>query len=109
MAFLLICLILCFSGSDILVFYVFFERRVIPVFCIVLGLGGQPERGEASLYLIFYTLAGSFPLFYYILTKLEKGGSYIIGFGGASLRSLLLVFFILVAFIVKFPIYGCHL
>lgn len=43
-------------------FYLFFESRLIPTLFLILGWGYQPERLQAGLYLLFYTLFASLPL-----------------------------------------------
>nr|UIN24712.1 NADH dehydrogenase subunit 4 [Eusirus cf. giganteus clade g2] len=73
--FLLFFLTLSFSVSDLLFFYVGFECCLIPVFFMIVGWGYQPERAQAGIYLVFYTLLGSFPLFVLILSGLVSSGS----------------------------------
>lgn len=52
-------LILVFTVSDILLFYVFFESVLIPMF-VVIGVWGSRERKIRAAYLFFfYTLIGS--------------------------------------------------
>lgn len=60
--FLLLRLVLAFSCVDYLTFYIFFERSLIPTVIIILGWGYQPERLQAGVYMLFYTLFGSLPL-----------------------------------------------
>lgn len=53
------CLIISFSVLDILIFYIFFESILIPMFFII-GIWGSRERKIKASYLFFmYTLAGS--------------------------------------------------
>lgn len=51
-----------FSVIDYLWFYVFFESSLIPILLVILGWGYQPERLQAGIYILFYTLFGSLPL-----------------------------------------------
>ena len=52
-------LIIVFSIMDLLLFYVFFESVLIPMFLIV-GIWGSRERKIRAAYLLFlYTLVGS--------------------------------------------------
>jgi len=60
--FLLVILILTFRTFNLFLFYLFFERRLIPTLLLILGWGYQPERLQAGLYLLFYTLIASLPL-----------------------------------------------
>ncbi len=47
-----------FAALDVVLFYVFFEFTLIPLFFLI-GLYGGPERRRASIYFFLYTLAGS--------------------------------------------------
>jgi NADH-quinone oxidoreductase subunit M len=47
-----------FSSLDVILFYIFFEFTLIPLFFLI-GLYGGPERRRASIYFFLYTLAGS--------------------------------------------------
>ena len=47
-----------FSSLDVVLFYVFFEFTLIPLFFLI-GLYGGPERRRASVTFFLYTLAGS--------------------------------------------------
>ena len=43
-------------------FIYFFESRLIRTLFLILGWGYQPERVQAAIYLLFYTLLASLPL-----------------------------------------------
>jgi NADH-ubiquinone oxidoreductase chain 4 len=60
--FLIFLLFLTFCSINLFLFYLFFERRLIPTLFLILGWGYQPERLQAGLYLLFYTLFASLPL-----------------------------------------------
>ncbi|GIW88171.1 MAG: NADH:ubiquinone oxidoreductase subunit M [Isosphaeraceae bacterium] len=47
-----------FAALDVILFYVFFEFTLIPLFFLI-GLYGGPERRRASVTFFLYTLAGS--------------------------------------------------
>ncbi len=47
-----------FSSLDVVLFYIFFEFTLIPLFFLI-GLYGGPERRRASITFFLYTLAGS--------------------------------------------------
>ena len=47
-----------FSSLDVVLFYIFFEFTLIPLFFLI-GLYGGPERRRASVTFFLYTLAGS--------------------------------------------------
>jgi NADH-quinone oxidoreductase subunit M len=53
------CLLFVFSALDLLLFYIFFEALLIPMFFLV-GVWGSRERKIRAVYLLFfYTLIGS--------------------------------------------------
>jgi NADH-ubiquinone oxidoreductase chain 4 len=107
---LIFFLVITFSRINFLIFYLFFEIRIIPTLLLILGWGYQPERLQAGLYLLFYTIFGSLPLLLRIF--------YII-FSCKSLRLIILRNFnffnfflylgIIFAFLVKIPIFFVHL
>nr|YP_010636372.1 NADH dehydrogenase subunit 4 [Cyphocaris challengeri]WBQ48842.1 NADH dehydrogenase subunit 4 [Cyphocaris challengeri] len=106
---LLFFLLLSFSFSSYLMFYLSFESCLVPILLMILGWGGQPERSSAGLYLLIYTLLGSLPLFYMILMFMGKGVDYMYKGYEFSSMSVIYSLFMLSAFLVKFPMYGFHL
>ena len=112
-------LLIAFSVSRIIHFYFMFEASLIPTLMIVLGWGYQPERLQAGLYMMIYTVAASLPLLLLIVWRLGELRSSNMMLG-ASLRTALRspqsmwtnnVFIVLVflAFLVKLPIFTVHL
>jgi len=74
---LIFILLLTFSTSHRLMFYFFFEASLIPTLIIIMGWGYQPERIQAGLYFLFYTLAASLPLLLTILFARLSSSSFI--------------------------------
>ena len=107
LVFLLIFLFGRFLFYDYLMFYVRFEASLIPILVIILGWGYQPERVQAGIYILFYTIVASLPLFFVIIYLFSENGSSLFFCGG--LTYYWLDVFLLMAFLVKFPIYGVHL
>jgi len=111
---LLIILLICFISTNYLMFYVFFEVSLIPTLVLILGWGYQPERLQAALYLIMYTICGSLPLLAIITIFYSCGGSLYIGFIiklfyiSDKFSEFIWIIFIM-AFIIKIPIYLTHL
>nr|YP_010252272.1 NADH dehydrogenase subunit 4 [Grandidierella taihuensis]QTX95230.1 NADH dehydrogenase subunit 4 [Grandidierella taihuensis] len=104
---LLIFLLLSFMFNNYLLFYISFECSLIPVFMLILGWGYQPERSMAGLYMMFYTIFASLPLLVIILNHSgESGLSMLLG---AHSVSGFLNFFLIAAFLVKFPMFIVHL
>lgn len=107
---LLLILYLTFRVINLFIFYMFFEARLIPTLILIVGWGYQPERIQAGIYLLFYTLFISLPLLlgiFYIFNEINYIIIYLIKFN--SLNMLLLYFSIIIAFLVKIPIYFVHL
>lgn len=108
--FLLIILYLTFSSVNLFLFYVFFERSLIPTLLLILGWGYQPERLQAGLYLLFYTLLASLPLLISIFYIWDF--NFTINFFLLINYSFYYFFFyfsIIFAFLVKIPIFLVHL
>lgn len=59
---LLISLYITFGSINLFMFYLFFEVRLIPTLLLIVGWGYQPERLQAGIYLLFYTLLASLPI-----------------------------------------------
>lgn len=108
--FLLLILFLTFRVSNIFLFYFFFERRLIPTLLLILGWGYQPERLQAGLYLLFYTLLASLPLLISIFLILkERFTLNIFILINYSFFNFLFYLSIIFAFLVKIPIFLVHL
>lgn len=106
---LLLILILTFSTSRILIFYIYFESRLIPTFILIIGWGYQPERLIAGVYIIIYTLLASLPLLLTIFWLGENLGTLNF-FSITNLSSINLFLYIglIGAFIVKLPVVFFH-
>ena len=99
-------LLAVFLVLDILLFYIFFESILPPLF-ILIGLYGSSNRVRASFYLFLYTLLGSLFLLLAILTMSSLMGTtdfdalYKINFN--YITQLFLFYGIFLAFAVKTP------
>jgi NADH-ubiquinone oxidoreductase chain 4 len=109
--FLMIILYCTFSRVGLLSFYVFFERRLIPTLFLILAWGYQPERVQAGIYLLFYTLLASLPLFVGILFIYSSLGSLCFCLLGSSTSLVGGLFYVCIifAFLVKMPMFMVHL
>ena len=108
--FLLIILYLTFRVINIFIFYLFFEGRLIPTLMLIIGWGYQPERIQAGIYLLFYTLFVSLPLLmgiFYVFNEIYCLIIYFLKF--FNLNIYMLYFSMILAFLVKIPIYFVHL
>nr|YP_004857870.1 NADH dehydrogenase subunit 4 [Protantigius superans]ADN43201.1 NADH dehydrogenase subunit 4 [Protantigius superans] len=107
---LLIMLYLTFSMMNLFMFYLFFEGSLIPTLMLIIGWGYQPERMQAGMYLLFYTLFMSLPLLmsiFYLNNKINCLMMYMMKF--YSFNYLLMYLAMILAFLVKMPMYFVHL
>jgi len=107
---LLIMLFLTFRTTNLFLFYLFFQRSLIPTFFLIMGWGYQPERLQAGIYLLFYTLLASLPLLigiFYVFYFENTLEIYLLSYGNYYLTFLYLR--IVLAFLVKIPIFLVHL
>nr|YP_003289088.1 NADH dehydrogenase subunit 4 [Pycnonotus taivanus]YP_003434258.1 NADH dehydrogenase subunit 4 [Pycnonotus sinensis]ACI95060.1 NADH dehydrogenase subunit 4 [Pycnonotus taivanus]ADC52424.1 NADH dehydrogenase subunit 4 [Pycnonotus sinensis]AHN13415.1 NADH dehydrogenase subunit 4 [Pycnonotus sinensis hainanus] len=109
-------ILLAFSASELMLFYIAFEATLIPTLILITRWGSQPERLNAGIYLLFYTLASSLPLLVAILHLHNQTGTLYFPMlklshpsMTTSWSSLMSSLALLVAFMVKAPLYGLHL
>ncbi len=101
-----------FSALDGVLFYVFFEATLIPMF-IIIGVWGGPNRVYAAVKFFLYTLAGSLLMLVALLYLYGKsGGSFAVldwHMLPLSLTAQQWLFFgFLLAFAVKVPMWPVH-
>ena len=101
-----------FSALDAILFYVFFEATLIPMF-IIIGIWGGPNRVYAALKFFLYTLFGSLLMLVALLYLYNRsGGSFaILDWHRLPLpltAQVLLFFGMLFAFAVKVPMWPVH-
>ena len=100
-----------FSALDGLLFYVFFEATLIPMY-IIIGVWGGPNRVYAAFKFFLYTLLGSLLTLVAIVYLYMKSGSWAILDWHAlplSLHEQVLIFVaFLAAFAVKVPMWPVH-
>nr|WAK84455.1 NADH dehydrogenase subunit 4 [Rhinogobius sp. HN-2022] len=111
-----IFLIMAFSATEVILFYVMFEATLVPTLILITRWGNQAERLNAGTYFLFYTLAGSLPLLVALLLLQNTTGtlslltlSYAQAFPLATIGDKLWWAGCLLAFLVKMPLYGMHL
>ena len=100
-----------FSAVDALLFYVFFEGMLIPMF-IIIGVWGGPRRVYASVKFFLYTFLGSVFMLVGLIYLYLKGGSWQLADMAALPLTMAeqtwLFFAFLVAFAVKVPMFPVH-
>nr|QNE85539.1 NADH dehydrogenase subunit 4 [Rivellia syngenesiae] len=107
--FLLIFLVLSFGSMNLFMFYLFFESSLIPTLFLILGWGYQPERLQAGIYLLFYTLLVSLPMLIgiFYLYNISSLNFYMLSFN--MLNYNLFYLCMILAFLVKMPMFLVHL
>nr|YP_010492278.1 NADH dehydrogenase subunit 4 [Bassaricyon gabbii]UWM94680.1 NADH dehydrogenase subunit 4 [Bassaricyon gabbii] len=109
-------LIMTFTATELIMFYILFEATLLPTLIIITRWGNQTERLNAGLYFLFYTLVGSLPLLVALLWAQNSLGTlnflmaqYWIKPLSASWSNIFLWLACMMAFMVKMPLYGLHL
>ena len=110
---LLVFLVITFSCIDYLSFYIRFEASLLPTLVLILGWDYQPERIQAGIYFLFYTIFASLPLLVSILFIYYNFGRVSIILY-SKLNTVILVNYLwyivtVFAFIVKLPMFLVHL
>jgi len=100
-----------FSALDALLFYVFWEAMLIPMF-IIIGIWGGKRRIYATLKFFLYTFFGSvFMLIALIYMYMQSGSYSILDFHALPLgltEQVLIFLAFLIAFAVKVPMWPVH-
>nr|YP_009427776.1 NADH dehydrogenase subunit 4 [Godlewskia godlewskia]ASU96527.1 NADH dehydrogenase subunit 4 [Godlewskia godlewskia] len=112
-------LLFTFTASKTLHFYFLFEASLIPILMIILGWGYQPERLQAGMYMMIYTVVASLPLLLMIVWANQYSFTQNI-FMNSTLRTTILnlnnswttnlmTLMMFAAFLVKLPMFSVHL
>ncbi|MEZ5538228.1 MAG: NADH-quinone oxidoreductase subunit M [Thiolinea sp.] len=100
-----------FVAMDAMLFYIFFEAMLIPLFLII-GIWGGPDRVYATIKFFLYTFLGSVFLLISLIYLYSQSGSFTLEAlykQDFPYQAQLLVFFsFLVAFGVKIPMWPVH-
>lgn len=103
---ILFSLILIFTSSNLFLFYISFEIVLIPTLILITKIGRQPERIQAGIYLLIYTILGSLPLLIRII-RLNPYSNFPLNSNIPI--SFNLPILIILAFLIKLPIFFFHL
>nr|YP_010713432.1 NADH dehydrogenase subunit 4 [Mooreobdella quaternaria]WDA96107.1 NADH dehydrogenase subunit 4 [Mooreobdella quaternaria] len=106
-------LVVAFSSNNMLIFYIWFEASLIPTMILIMKWGYQPERIQASMYLMMYTVMASLPMLLCIISIIKVSYMFTISswfmlmfpFHNISILWLLC----LLGFLVKLPMFITHL
>nr|YP_009340665.1 NADH dehydrogenase subunit 4 [Vema ewingi]APQ42954.1 NADH dehydrogenase subunit 4 [Vema ewingi] len=108
-------LILAFMTNKMLYFFILFELSLIPTLSLILTWGYQPERVQAGRYFMIYTVTASLPLLIALihLSKSIPQSNLLfntqLSAAHLSTHSILLLYGLFMAFLVKLPMFGFHL
>ncbi|MEX0591938.1 MAG: NADH-quinone oxidoreductase subunit M [Nitriliruptoraceae bacterium] len=100
-----------FAATDLLLFYVFFEFSLVPMYLII-GVWGGAQRRYAAVKFFLYTLLGGLVMLVAILWLQAQSGSFAyeavrqLTLGDEAQRWLFAAF--LLAFAVKVPVFPLH-
>jgi NADH-quinone oxidoreductase subunit M len=100
-----------FSSLDAILFYIFFEAMLIPMF-LVIGVWGGANRIYATLKFFIYTFVGSVLMLVALIYMYNKSGSFsIFDFHALQLdldEQIFIFLAFLIAFAVKVPMWPVH-
>nr|AGW06849.1 NADH dehydrogenase subunit 4 [Ixodes ricinus] len=107
--FMLLLLYLCFYSTNLMMFYFFFESILFPIVMMIFNWGNQPERLQAGIYMLLYTLFGSLPLFILMILFSEYTMNYL--YMDFMIIKSMGPFFLMMmlGFLVKVPMFFVHL
>jgi NADH-quinone oxidoreductase subunit M len=106
MLFLTAAVVGVFASQDLLLFYVFFEAMMIPLY-VLIGVWGGPGRLGATVKFVIYTMTGSLLMLAAVIVfGLSKNSFDLVDTGPSNSTWLFLGFAI--AFAVKAPLFPLH-
>nr|ALO77548.1 NADH deshydrogenase subunit 4 [Myodermum sp. MYO01] len=106
---LMVCLFLTFGSLNLFIFYLFFEMSLIPTLILIMGWGYQPERLQAGVYLLFYTLFASLPMMISLFYYYEKFNSLDFFYLVYLVDNWFVYLCMNMVFFIKMPMYFVHL
>jgi NADH-quinone oxidoreductase subunit M len=95
-----------FASQDLLLFYVFFEAMLIPLY-ILIGVWGGPRRARATMTFVLYTMAGSLLMLASVVAFGIGQDTFSLINAGESTNDWIFLGFV-VAFAVKSPLLPFH-
>jgi NADH-quinone oxidoreductase subunit M len=95
-----------FTAQDLILFYVFWEAMLIPLYVLV-GVWGGPGRLQATIKFVIYTMVGSLLMLAAVIVYGLQAGTFSMISGGTNASDWLFLGFA-AAFIVKAPLFPFH-
>lgn len=113
LCFIEFCLFNVFCVLDVLLFYIFFEGILIPMYILIVVWGSRARKIRASLYFFFYTLLTSFFMLIGVgILYYEVGSTSLYFLYSAELEPWVenvVWFLFFIAFASKVPMYPLHI
>nr|YP_010924916.1 NADH dehydrogenase subunit 4 [Lamproglena orientalis]YP_010924929.1 NADH dehydrogenase subunit 4 [Lamproglena orientalis]WKB11675.1 NADH dehydrogenase subunit 4 [Lamproglena orientalis]WKB11688.1 NADH dehydrogenase subunit 4 [Lamproglena orientalis] len=110
--FLTLVILFFFSTKSLMMFFMCYELALLPIFYLITKKGYQPERLNASVLLLFYTLLSSAPLLIMLMlmTFMGNSGHLLTTFmDHTNTMNLFFSFMLILSFLVKTPIFTLHM
>nr|WPW47633.1 NADH dehydrogenase subunit 4 [Arcuatula senhousia]WPW47645.1 NADH dehydrogenase subunit 4 [Arcuatula senhousia] len=109
--FLCMVVVMAFSVSSFFLFFFFFESSLIPLILMIVGWGLQPERLQAGVYMLIYTVVGSlFFLLGVCFMYFNSMSDCMISLSSSCVKNMWSFWWVfLFGFLVKMPSYPFHL
>ncbi len=95
-----------FTAQDLLLFYVFWEAMLIPLY-VLIGVWGGPRRLQATIKFVIYTMVGSLLMLAAVIVYGLQAGTFSMVSGGTNASDWIFLGFA-AAFIVKAPLFPFH-
>ena len=95
-----------FTAQDLLLFYVFWEAMLIPLY-VLIGAWGGPGRLNATIKFVIYTMVGSLLMLAAVIVYGLQAGTFSMIAGGTNASDWIFLGFA-AAFIVKAPLFPFH-
>jgi NADH-quinone oxidoreductase subunit M len=106
MLFLTAAIVGVFTAQDLLLFYVFWEAMLIPLY-VLIGVWGGPGRLGATIKFVIYTMAGSLLMLAAVIVYGLQAGTFSMIDGGTNASDWVFLGFA-AAFLVKAPLFPFH-
>jgi NADH-quinone oxidoreductase subunit M len=106
MLFLTGAIIGVFTAQDLLLFYVFWEAMLIPLY-VLIGVWGGPGRLGATIKFVIYTMVGSLLMLAAVIVYGIQAGTFSMIDGGTNTSDWVFLGFA-AAFVVKAPLFPFH-
>jgi NADH-ubiquinone oxidoreductase chain 4 len=102
-----------FTSLDLIMFYIFFESILIPLFIFIGLYGSRKRKLHASYFLFFYTLFGSLLMLFSILVIYFHTGTtdllLLYGLEFSLSREKFIWFLFFISFAIKIPMFPFHI